>query len=50
MPVRVMGYDYYTYNKQYQDRRAYYKQNNIKLVEHELLLFTRQLVTKKPMV
>ena len=37
MPVRVMGYDYYTYNKQYQDRRAYYKQNNIKLVEHEFI-------------
>ena len=37
MPVRVMGYDYYTYNKQYQDRRAYYKQNNIILVENEFI-------------
>ena len=37
MPVRVMGYDHYTYNKQYQDRKKYYKDNNIPLTGDEFI-------------
>ena len=50
MPVRVMGYDYYTYNKQYQDRRTYYKQNNIKLVENEFISGIRKTDRFLPVV
>ena len=37
MPVRVMGYDHYTYNKQYQYRKKYYKDNNIPLTGDEFI-------------
>ena len=37
MPIRVMGYDHYSYNKQYNDRKNYYKKNDIKLKDDELL-------------
>ena len=37
MPIRVMGYDHYSYNKQYNDRKNYYKKSNIKLKDDELL-------------
>ena len=50
MPVRVMGYDYYTYNKQYQDRRTYYRQNNIKLEENEFISGIRKTDRFLPVV
>ena len=37
MPIRVMGYDHYSYNKQYNDRKNYYKKNDIKLKDDEFL-------------
>ena len=37
MPIRVMGYDHYSYNKQYNDRKNYYKKSNIKLKDDEFL-------------
>ena len=37
MPIRVMGYDHYTYNKQYQDKRNYYRKNKIQLRENEFI-------------
>ena len=37
MPIRVMGYDYYSYNKQYKDRQTYYKENKIKLIGDEFI-------------
>lgn len=37
MPIRVMGYDYYSYNKQYKDRQTYYKENKIKLTGDEFI-------------
>ena len=37
MPIRVMGYDDYSYNKQYNDRKNYYKKSNIKLKDDEFL-------------
>lgn len=32
-----MGYDHYSYNKQYQERRSYYKNNHIKLAGDEFI-------------
>lgn len=37
MPIRVMGYDQYSYNKQYQERKRYYKNNNIILKGDEFI-------------
>ena len=37
MPIRVMGYDQYSYNKQYQERKRYYKNNNIALKGDEFI-------------
>ncbi len=37
MPIRVMGYDQYSYNKQYQERKRYYKNNNILLKGDEFI-------------
>ena len=37
MPIRVMGYDHYSYNKQYNDRKNYYKTNGISLKDDEFI-------------
>ena len=37
MPIRVMGYDHYSYNKQYNDRKNYYKNNGISLKDDEFI-------------
>lgn len=37
MPIRVMGYDYYTYNKQYREKKAEYKSKKEKLKGNEFL-------------
>ncbi len=37
MPIRVMGYDYYTYNKQYREKKAEYKSKKEKLEGNEFL-------------
>ena len=37
MLIRVMGYDHYYYNKQYNERKSYYKKNDIKLKDDEFL-------------
>ena len=37
MPIRVMGYDHYSYNKQYNDRKDYYKTNGISLKDDEFI-------------
>ena len=50
MPVRVMGYDHYTYNKQYQDRKKYYKDNEIKLKGDEYISGIRKADRFLPVV
>ncbi len=37
MRKSIMGYDHYSYNKQYNDRKNYYKKNDIKLKDDEFL-------------
>ena len=37
MPIRVMGYDHYTYNKQYQEKKSYYKKNKVNLQGDEFI-------------
>ncbi len=37
MPIRVMGYDYYTYNKQYREKKAEYKAKKEKLEGNEFI-------------
>ncbi len=37
MPIRVMGYDHYSYNKQYNDRKNYYKDKGISLKDDEFI-------------
>lgn len=37
MPIRVMGYDYYTYNKQYREKKVEYKLKKEKLKGNEFL-------------
>ncbi len=37
MPIRVMGYDHYSYNKQYNDRKSYYKDKGISLKDDEFI-------------
>ena len=37
MPIRVMGYDHYSYNKQYNDRKSYYRDKGISLKDDEFI-------------